>query len=68
MGSLKNCLDKAGKSFTSEEVEMMLKSSEKYKAEGTGELEADTMAVVDFHEKLQNDLNWIDRICDLNYL
>jgi len=57
MGSLKKCLSKFKAAFTSEEVDGMLASSEKYKGEGKGDLEADTMAIVDFHEKLQMKLN-----------
>jgi len=54
---LKTCLDDSGNAFTSEEKEMMIASSKKHKGDGKSELEADTMAVVDFHEKLQEELN-----------
>jgi hypothetical protein len=57
MGSLRKCLDKLRKAFSDEEVKVLTASSDKYKSEGKGELEADTQAVLDYADKLNEDLN-----------
>lgn len=57
MGSLRKCLDKLRKAFSDEEAKVLTASSDKYKAEGKGELEADTQAVLDYADKLNEDLN-----------
>lgn len=57
MGRLASCLKKARGFFSKEEIDSIIASSENYQKEGYGESMADSMAIVDFNESLNKELN-----------
>lgn len=57
MGKLAKCLDKLRKAFSDQDRAKILEYNDKYKAEGKSDAEAENLAILDFKEDLNNDLN-----------
>jgi len=57
MGRLTSCLKKAKGLLSKEEIDSIIDSSEKYQNEGYSESMAESMAIVDFNESLNKELN-----------
>jgi len=57
MGRLTSCLKKAKGFFSKEEIDSIIASSESYQKEGYAESMAESMAIVDFNEVLNKELN-----------